>query len=137
MGTTLGIHYMKSQFRFFAYTSALFIFCTVSLKSNAETVSYKIEKAGYVNSLDGLVEASCRPGETLIKGSCDGRLRAISVPRSERLPFPFDKGFDEAPVTYPLATESEGQTFRCRPKMLRPEQHLMLFITAVCKPSQT
>ncbi len=129
---------MNRRFQIFAYLSPVLIFCTVSLNSYAETATYKVGRAGFVNSMGGLLEAACRPGDQLVKGSCEGRFISISIPKSERLPAPLDRrGYDEAPVDYPLVTESEGEAFRCHPKMLRADQQLRLIVTAICRPSQT
>ena len=116
---------------------SLTIFSTLSAQAFANSETYKVEQAAYVNSPDGAVEAACRPGDQLVKGLCFDRTDAISVPAGERMPFPALKDSETALQDAQLKVESTAQSIRCQPERLRADQRIRLMVTAVCKPSHS
>jgi len=121
------------KFSWIAQVLALSILWSLSLSSAAESAkshdkNYEISNAAYINSPQGSLEAQCLPGDELVEGSCEGSYRGIS-PQTAEKEFPN--------ISYPLETESLTAGYRCRPRLLRPDQLLMVIVEVTCKPGKT
>lgn len=113
------------------------IFSTVSLSSFAAEDIYKIEQSAYLNATGGFVEASCHAGDSLVKSLCLDRLDAISVPWSERLPFPAVKDRETAVQDAHVKVETGAQSVRCQVEKLHADQRVRMIAVAHCKPSRS
>jgi hypothetical protein len=126
---------MRSRSSKIVCSLSLTIFSTVSLQSFANAEVYKIEQAGYINSTGGAIEASCRPGDQLVKSLCVDRLDALSIPKGERMPFPALKNNETAPQDAHVKVETTSQSVRCQAERLRADQRIRMIAVAHCKPS--
>lgn len=126
---------MRGRFSKIVCSLSLTISSTVSLYSFAAEEGYKVERAGYINAIDGAVEASCRPGDQLVKGLCLDRLDALSIPKSEQMAFPLFKDDETALQDAHIKVETTAQSIRCQAEKLRADQRIRLIAMAHCKPS--
>jgi hypothetical protein len=106
-----------------AYILGMAIFSTLSPVSMADPAVYQVEKAGYVNSSNGSVEALCHPGDEAVEATCEGQFRNIAP-----------RGID---VDYPMVTEASGNGYVCKPRTLRADQLVMVIVEVTCKPGKT
>jgi hypothetical protein len=128
---------MHRRFAKIACSLSLTIFSTFSVHSFAAEEVYKVEQTGYLNSVDGAIEASCRPGDQLVKSLCYDRLDAIGVPPGERMPFPALKDSETAVQDAHLKAETTPQSVRCQAEKLRADQRIRMIAVAHCKASQS
>jgi hypothetical protein len=111
------------KLKIIAYTLAMATFSTLSPVSAADPAVYQVEKAGYVNSPQGSVEALCHPGDEAVEASCEGQFRNIA-----------SRGID---VDYPMVTEASGNGYVCKPRLLRADQVVMVIVEVTCKAGKT
>lgn len=100
----------------------IFIFVissTFSMTCAAEGETYSVKHAGYVNSVSGTVQADCRTGDEVLKGSCAGQFRNVS-------PIGLD-------VDYALDGEKLASGYACKPHFLRADQTVMIVAETECK----
>lgn len=128
---------MLSRFQKIVCSISLTIFSTLSLQAFADGDWYKVQQAGYINSLDGTVESSCHPGDQLVKSLCHGRLDNISIPANDRWTQTLLRGTETALQDYPVKLENGSGKATCRPEMLRADQRIRLILTVFCKPSHS
>lgn len=109
--------------RLFVQALAVTIFSSLSPSLMADPATYSVEKAGYVNSSEGAIEALCNPGDEYVDASCEGSYRGISL--------------RDADNGYPMVTEPSAQGVRCKPRVLRADQIMMVIVEVTCKPGKT